>query len=196
MEGPDASLDEVKDGKGSEVDEVSQIRTELLIAKELEGRARSRVLELEKELSAVRAEVASAKAEAANAKAAAEKLEKEGAGQSARDGMVATSELVVKLQQENDGLKNQIAKMITEHSESSSGNSGSGNSGSSSSEEAFAISYAMDRDAEVKRLSTRNFELFNKLQKSVEKVADAQNESRELARLANESLVFKICTTH
>ena len=153
--------------------ELEQLRSECAISEKLESKARERQLELQSEVSNLRAEseILQRKLEGKVAlEQKVESLEKEinRLRESSPDPkqFKETSKLVVSLQEENDKLKQELREVTnnSRHGESH-----------------FALEYAMTRDEQLKELAKKNFELFNSLNNCKEDVERSRQDVNDLS---------------
>ncbi len=153
--------------------------SEASINAELESRARQRQLELEKELSQCQAQVASL--QSSSSSASSSNANTSASGSSTKSSRAtnlgpafgATAELVVRLRAENTSLReelkrsNEAARIATETAKAARGGSKDGG-------DVDALEYAMQRDAQLKELSNKNFELFHRVEQGLEEIAASE----------------------
>jgi hypothetical protein len=159
-------------------------QSEASINSELEARARKRQLVLEKEVAECRAEIESLK----NTKTIDSS---NGGGRSSSSNMGpafgATAELVVRMRAENNSLRSDLQRAL-EAAKVAAGvaSKAAEQPGNKKSEDINALEYAMHRDEQMSKLTTKNFELFHQVEQRLEEVAMAEakyeNSRREIRK--------------
>ena len=151
-------------------------QSEASINAELESRARKRQLALEKEVAdchekieTLRATDAAAAKDDDNKKSATNTSPKRSRNMGPAFG--ATAELVLRLRAENTSLKDDLQRAL----EAAKVAAGTAKAGSAKgSEDIDALEYAMHRDEQMSKLTTKNFELFHQVEQSLEECAVAE----------------------
>lgn len=167
-------------------------QSEASINAELESRARKRQLALEKEVAECRTEINTLKVTT-------------GASPSIGDGNTsnstnntntksrnmgpafgATAELVVRLREENTSLRQELQRALEAAKVAAGAAKAAQQPGGKQKGDIDALEYAMHRDEQMSKLTTKNFELFHQVDQRLEEVAMAEakyeNSRREVRK--------------
>ena len=143
-------------------------QSEASINAELESRARKRQLDLEKEVSDCREEIKSLHS-TNNASTSALKTSSPTKSRNMGPAFGATAELVLRLRAENTSLRDDLKRALEAAQVAASAAKAAQQPGSTKGSEGIdALEYAMHRDEQMSKLTTKNFELFHQVEQTLE----------------------------
>ena len=151
-------------------------QSEASINAELESRARKRQLALEKEVADCRSEITSMKAtneQQSTTKGSTGTSSKKG-GRNMGPAFGATAELVVRLREENTSLRNELQRALEAAKVAAGAAKAAQQPGGKRDGDIDALEYAMHRDEQMSKLTTKNFELFHQVEQRLEEVVVAE----------------------
>ena len=143
-------------------------QSEASINAELESRARKRQLDLEKEVSDCREEIKSLHS-TNTASTSALKTSSPTKSRNMGPAFGATAELVLRLRAENTSLRDDLKRALEAAQVAASAAKAAQQPGSTKGSEGIdALEYAMHRDEQMSKLTTKNFELFHQVEQTLE----------------------------